>query len=59
MKIKETKILQNERLKEICLKQGVNHNSLLSLLESVRAKKIKRVNYHQQKIVDVIENSVK
>lgn len=59
MKIKETKILQNERLKEICLKQGVSYNSLLSLLESVRAKKIKRVNYHQQKIVDVIENSVK
>lgn len=59
MKIKETKILQNERLKEICLKQAVSYDSLLLLLESVRAKKIKRVNYHQQKIVDVIENSVK
>lgn len=59
MKIKENKIIQQERLKEICATNGVDYNSLEVLLESVKAKKIKRVNYHQQKIVDVIEKAVK
>lgn len=59
MKIKETKIYQNERLKEICSNKGVDYKSLQSLLDSVKAKKIKRVNYHQQKIVDTIEKEIK
>jgi len=59
MKIKNNKQLQNERLKKICLDKGVDYKSLESMLESVKAKKIKRVNYHQQKIADVIEKAVK
>lgn len=59
MKIKENKIIQNERLKEICISKDVDYKSLEPLLDSVRAKKIKRVNYHQQKIVDVIEKATK
>ena len=39
--------------------KGVDYKSLESLLDSVKAKKIKRVNYHQQKIVDVIEKAIK
>ena len=59
MKIKENKIHQNDRLKEICSNKGVDYKSLESLLDSVKAKKIKRTNYHQQKIVDVIEKALK
>lgn len=59
MKIKDNKIQQIEKLKEICISNGTDYKSLESLLESVRAKKIKRVNYHQQKIIDVIEKAVK
>jgi hypothetical protein len=60
MKIKETKILQEQRLKEISTDKGVDYNSLNSLLESVRTKKLlKRNNYHQQKINDVIEKATK
>ena len=60
MKVKDNKILQNERLKEICSTKGVDYKSLESLLDSVKAKKIKRINnYHQQKIVDVIEKAIR
>ncbi|MBK7094291.1 MAG: hypothetical protein IPH57_04230 [Saprospiraceae bacterium] len=60
MKIKETKILQELRLIEISTNKGVDYNSLKSLLESVRTKKLlKRNNYHQQKINDVIEKATK
>ncbi|AQX08397.1 hypothetical protein [Elizabethkingia ursingii] len=59
MKIKENKTQQSERLKEICTLKKTNYQSLESLLDSVKAKKIKRVNYHQQKIVDVIEKAIK
>jgi len=59
MKIKENKACQNQRLKEICSNKGVDYKSLESLLDSVKAKKIKRVNYHQQKIVDIIEKAIK
>ena len=59
MKIKDNKQLQNERLKEICTTKEVDYKSLESLLDSVKAKKIKRVNYHHQKIADVIEKAVK
>ena len=60
MKIKETKLLQEQRLKEISTDKGVDYKSLKSLLESVRTKKLlKRNNYHQQKINDVIEKATK
>jgi len=55
MKIKDNKIFQKERLKEICIVKEIDYKSLESLLDSVKAKKIKRINYHQQKIADVIE----
>lgn len=60
MKIKETKVLQEQRLNEISMEKGVDYDSLKSLLESVRTKKLlKRNNYHQQKINDVIEKATK
>lgn len=60
MKIKETKIFQEQRLKEISTDNGVDYDSLKSLLESVRTKKLlKRNNYHQQKINYVIEKATK
>ena len=59
MKVKDNKINQSERLKEICSTKGVDYKSLESLLDSVKAKKIKRSNYHQQKIVDVIEKAIR
>ena len=60
MKIKETKVLQEQRLKEISTDKRVDYDSLKSLLESVRTKKLlKRNNYHQQKINDVIEKATK
>lgn len=59
MKIKDNKTRQSDRLKEICSAKGVDYESLESLLDSVKAKKIKRINYHQQKIVDVIEKNIK
>ena len=60
MKIKETKLLQEQRLNEISTEKGVEYDSLKSLLESVRTKKLlKRNNYHQQKINDVIEKATK
>ena len=40
MKIKETKILQSQRLKEICNEKGVNFNSIETLLDSVKTKKL-------------------
>lgn len=57
MKIKDNKKHQIERLKEICFTKGVDYKSLESLLDSVKAKKLKRNNYHQQKIADVIEKA--
>ena len=60
MKIKETKFYQEQRLKEISMNKEVDYNSLKLLLDSVRTKKLlKRNNYHQQKINDVIEKLVK
>jgi hypothetical protein len=60
MKIKETKVLQEKRLYEISIDKGVNYDSLKSLIESVRTKKLlKRNNYHQQKIIDEIEKATK
>lgn len=60
MKIKEVKLLQNQRLKEICNDKEVNFESIETLLDSVKTKKLlKRKNYHQQKISDVIEKAIK
>jgi hypothetical protein len=60
MKIKETKVLQEQRLKEISISKDIDYGSLKSLLESVRTKKLlKRNNYHQQKINDIIEKATK
>lgn len=60
MKIKEIKNNQSKRLKEICDKKQVDFNSIKSLLDSVKTKKLlKRNNYHQQKINDVIEKAIK
>jgi hypothetical protein len=60
MKIKETKVLQEQRLNEISTDNGVDYDSLKSLLESVKTKKLmKRNNYHQQKINEVIEKATK
>lgn len=60
MKIKETQILQEQRLKEIAEEKGIDYDSLKSLLESVKTKKlIKKNNYHQEKINDVIEKAIK
>lgn len=60
MKIKETKLLQNQRLKEICNDKEVNFESIETLLDSVKTKKLlKRNNYHQLTINDVIEKAIK
>lgn len=60
MKIKETKLMQNLRLKEICNERDVHFESVETLLESVKTKKLlKRNNYHQQKINDIIEKAIK
>jgi hypothetical protein len=58
MKIKEAKLLQEQRLKEISIENDVDYDSLKSLIESARTKKLlKRNNYHQQKINDIIEKA--
>jgi len=60
MKIKETKVLQEQRLKEISCDRGVDYNSLNTLIDSVKTKKLlKRNNFHQQKINDIIEKAIK
>jgi hypothetical protein len=60
MKIKETKILQSQRLKEICYDKGVNFESIKILLKSVKTKKLQKGrNYHSQTIIDIIEKSIK
>jgi hypothetical protein len=60
MKIKEAKVLQEQRLNEISTEKGIDYDSLKALLESVRTKKLlKRNNYHHPKINDVIEKAIK
>lgn len=59
MKIKEVKALQDQRLKEICHEKDIEYDTLEVLLDSVRTKKLlKRNNYHQQKIIDIIEGAI-
>ena len=56
----ETKISQEQRLKEISSEKGVDYTALKSLLDSVKTKKLlRRKNYHQQRINDVIEKTTK
>lgn len=58
MKIKETKELEEKRLMEISKEKGVDYESIKSMLESVKTKKLlKRNNYHQQTINDIIEKA--
>tara|TARA_B110000114_G_C15005014_1_gene362380 strand:- start:334 stop:516 length:183 start_codon:yes stop_codon:yes gene_type:complete len=60
MKIKETKIQQSQKLKEICDENDVNFESLEILLESVKTKKLQKGrHYHSQTIIDVIEKTIK
>lgn len=60
MKIKESKILQDKRLNDLCIDKGIEFNSVNILLESVKTKKLlKRNNYHQQTISEVIEKATK
>lgn len=60
MKIRDTKKHQKDRLKELCEQHNVNFESMEILLNSVRTKKLlKRNNYHEQKIIDIIENATK
>jgi len=60
MKIQQIKLKQLGRLKEICQENDVNFNSIQSLLDSVKTKKLyKRNNYHLQNINDEIENALK
>jgi hypothetical protein len=60
MKVNEAVQLQEKRMREICSEKGINYEYLKSLLESVKTKKLlKRNNYHQQKIEDIIEKTVK
>ena len=60
MKINENKIKQKERLIEICATRNLDYKSLEILLQSVKTKKLlKRNNYHQQKINEIIEKAIK
>lgn len=60
MKIKETRTKQAERLKGICEEKGVNYESIEKLLISVKVKRLlKRNNFHQQTISDIIEKAIK
>jgi hypothetical protein len=60
MKIREAKLLQDKRLNEIAIERGIDYESLRLLLESVKTKKlIKRNNYHQQSINEIIEKAIK
>jgi hypothetical protein len=55
VKIVEAKAMQEQRLKGMCEEKGIDFKSLQILLDSVKTKKLlKRNNYHQQKIDDVI-----
>ena len=44
MKINETKVLQEQRLKEISILNGIEFSSLKTLLESVKTKKLLKRN---------------
>lgn len=59
MKIKDAKLLQEQRLKEISKENNVDYDSLKSLLESARTKKLlQKNNYHIEKINQIIEKAI-
>jgi len=50
---------KNQRLKAICTENGISYDDILTLLESVKTKRlIKRNNYHSSKIEDVINKNL-
>lgn len=60
MKIKEAKAYQLNSLNKLCQENGIIFDDLNKLLESVKTKKLlKRNNYHQQKINDIIDKTTK
>ena len=60
MKVREAKIAQEERLNKLCEINSIDFKSIKILLNSVKTKKLlKRNNYHQEKINDVIEKAIK
>lgn len=60
MKKIDAKMQQEIRLRNICEEFGIDYDSLVALLDSVKTKKLlKRNNYHQQKINDIIERAIK
>lgn len=61
MSVQSVKDEQLKKLKEFCdNNNNVDFNLLNALLESAKTKKLyKRNNYHQQKISDVIEKTIK
>ncbi len=59
MNIQDTKLKQENRLKEICTEHNVNYESMKSLLDSVKTKKLnKRNNHHEQTINTEIEKNI-
>lgn len=60
MKINQNQKEQNEKLKALCLSNNISFETMSTLLDSVKTKKLlKRNNYHQQKINDLIEKEIK
>ncbi len=60
MKIKEAKNLQDQRIQEIATEKGIDFNTIQVLLDSVKTKKLlRRNNYHQQTINEIIEKATK
>ena len=60
MKIKENKLLQTQSLNKLCDEYNIDPKSIQVLLESVKTKKmIRRNNYHQQTINDIIEKAIR
>lgn len=59
MSLTNNKKLQYQELEKLCQERQVNFNSLKLLLESSRVKKIKRSNYHQQAIADIVKQESK
>jgi hypothetical protein len=60
MGLKGNSTQQKDRLKELCTENEVSFDSMQILLDSVKTKKLlKRNNYHQQRINDIIEQESK
>ncbi len=60
MRISKTKELQAQKLQELCESKAVEFKSMEILLKSVKTKKLlKRNNYHQETINDIIQKAIK